>query len=130
MPVTLPPKESLIVEFKSDRNGYPDRELIEALTCLANTQGGELWLGVEDDGTASGVHPKHQDLPRLTQLIAADTSPPLQVTIKMHTLNNVTVVQIIVPEAKRLIATKEGTYLRRRLKHDGSPECIHIPSSN
>ena len=130
MPVLLPATETLTVEFKSDRNGYPDRELIEALTCLANTQGGELWLGVEDDGSASGVHPKHQDFIHLTQLIAYDTSPPLQVTIKKHHINGVVVAQIIVPEAPRLIATKEGAYLRRRLKHDGSPECIHIPSSN
>lgn len=130
VPVILPLTETLTVEFKSDRNGYPDRELIEALTCLANTQGGELWLGVEDDGSPSGVHPKHQNFNHLTQLIAYDTSPPLQVTIKAHQINNVIVAQILVPEAKRLIATKEGAYLRRRLKLDGSPECIHIPSSN
>ena len=42
VPIILPSTESMTVEFKSDRNGYPDRELIEALTCLANTQGGEL----------------------------------------------------------------------------------------
>ena len=130
VPVILPPTETLTVEFKSDRNGYPDRELIEALTCLANTQGGELWLGAEDNGTASGVHPNHQNFSHLSQLIAYDTSPPLQVTIKAHQINGVVVAQILVPEAKRLIATKEGVYLRRRLKHDGSPECIRIPSSN
>ncbi len=46
----LPPAESLTVEFKSDRKRLPDAELVEALVCLANTEGGELWLGVEDDG--------------------------------------------------------------------------------
>lgn len=130
MRVILPATESLTVEFKSDRNGYPDRELIEALTCLANTQGGELWLGVEDDGSASGLHPQHENLVHLAQLIAYDTSPPLQVTINQYQINDVIVAQILVPESKRLVATKEGVYLRRRLKHDGSPECIHIPSSN
>lgn len=35
----------------SDRARLPDNELVEALACLVNTDGGELWLGVEDDGT-------------------------------------------------------------------------------
>ncbi|MBO6226778.1 MAG: ATP-binding protein [Shewanella sp.] len=130
MPIIIPSTESMTVEFKSDRNGYPDRELIEALTCLANTQGGELWLGIEDNGSASGLHPRHQDIVQLTQLVADNTSPSLQVTVTHHQINGVTVAQILVPEAKRLVATKEGAYLRRRLKHDDTLECIHIPSSD
>jgi hypothetical protein len=47
----LPPAESLTVEFKSDRKRLSDNELVEAIVCLANAEGGELWLGVEDDGT-------------------------------------------------------------------------------
>jgi ATP-dependent DNA helicase RecG len=41
MPKRLPPRESLTVEFKSDRSKLPDRELIEALVYLANAKGGE-----------------------------------------------------------------------------------------
>lgn len=41
MPQRLPLCESLTVEFKSDRSKLPDRELIEALVCLANAEGGE-----------------------------------------------------------------------------------------
>ena len=47
--------ESLRLEFKSDRNGIPDRELVAAIVALANTEGGELLLGVEDDGTVTGI---------------------------------------------------------------------------
>lgn len=126
MPVVLPTTESLTVEFKSDRNGYPDLELIEAITCLANTAGGELWLGVEDDGSLGGLHPKHQDITRLTALIAEQTVPSLKVSIKKYTTNTVTVAQIMVPQSSTLIATQEGEYLQRRLKTDGTPECIHI----
>jgi ATP-dependent DNA helicase RecG len=43
----LPPRETLTVEFKSDRNKLSDLDPIEAITCLANTDGGELWLGIE-----------------------------------------------------------------------------------
>ena len=111
---------------KSDRNGYPDRELIEALTCLANTAGGELWLGVEDDATPSGLHLKHQNTIHLLGLIAEQTTPPLVVSIDLHCINQVLVAQIQVPRAPTLVATYEGAYLKRRLKLDGTPECIHI----
>lgn len=126
MLTVYPAAESLTVEFKSDRSGYPDRELIEALTCLANTAGGELWLGVEDNGIASGLHRSHLNLSRLTALIAMQTHPSLVVKINKRRVNNVTVAQIIVPRAGVLIATEEGAYLQRRIKADGTPECIHI----
>lgn len=130
MQTVYPAAESLTVEFKSDRSGYPDRELIEALTCLANTAGGELWLGVEDNGIASGLHRKHFNLSRLTALIAMQTHPSLVVKINKRRINNVTVAQIIVPHASVLITTEEGAYLQRRIKTDGTPECIHIDPAN
>ncbi len=45
----IPDAESLAVEFKSDRGPLPDRELIETAVCLANSEGGEIYLDVEDD---------------------------------------------------------------------------------
>lgn len=54
MPFAIPAQESLTVEFKSDRKRLPDAELVEAVVCLTNAEGGELWLGVEDDGTPTG----------------------------------------------------------------------------
>ena len=44
----IPRSESLTVEFKSDRKRLPDDELVQALVCLANTEGGELWLMMPD----------------------------------------------------------------------------------
>ena len=77
----LPPAETLTVEFKSDRKRLSDADLVEALVCLANTEGGELWLGVEDDGHATGLHADHAVLMRLAGLVAARTSPSLQVDV-------------------------------------------------
>ena len=59
MAFVIPGNETLTVEFKSDRKRLPDTELVEAVVCLANAEGGELWLGVEDDGTPTGLHPDH-----------------------------------------------------------------------
>ncbi|MBI6953300.1 DNA glycosylase AlkZ-like family protein [Pseudomonas sp. CCOS 191] len=124
MPQLLPPRESLTVEFKSDRSKLPDRELIEALICLANAEGGELWLGVEDDSTPTGLHAEHHLLEGLAGMVAARTSPSLNVQAEALDLNGVTVARIHVPKAQGEVATTSGVYLRRRLKHDGTPECV------
>ncbi|MFU5758590.1 ATP-binding protein [Pseudomonas aeruginosa] len=120
----LPPRESLTVEFKSDLKKLPDRELIEALVCLANAEGGELWLGVEDDGTPTGLHAEHRLLEGLAGMVAARTSPSLSVQAEAVELGDVTVARIRVPKAQGEVATTNGVYLRRRLKHDGTPECV------
>jgi ATP-dependent DNA helicase RecG len=124
----IPPRETLTVEFKSDQKKLSDRDLIEAITCLANTDGGELWLGVEDDGTATGLHPEHRHLNGLGGLVAARTSPSLTVQVETLTIENIEVARIQVPQAKGEVATTNGVYLRRRLKPDGTPECVPMTS--
>lgn len=120
----LPAAESLTVEFKSDRKRLPDTELVEALVCLANTEGGTLWLGVEDDGQATGLHADHALLAGLAGLVAARTSPPLQVEVQAVDILGVRVACIGVPKASGEVATTSGLSLRRRIKHDGTPECV------
>lgn len=62
MSYLIPEKETLEVEFKSDLKCLPDTELIDAVVAFANTSGGDLYLGVEDDGTVTGCHEKHRVL--------------------------------------------------------------------
>jgi predicted HTH transcriptional regulator len=124
MTPALPPQETLTIEFKSDRNKLSDRDLIEAITCLANTDGGELWLGVEDDGTPTGLHPDHQMVEGVIGLVAARTSPALTVQVDRLTIQGVQVARILVPQAKGEVATSNGVYVRRRLRPDGTPECV------
>ncbi len=45
-----PTRETLTVEFKSDRRPLPLDELYNALVAMSNTDGGVLYLGVEDNG--------------------------------------------------------------------------------
>jgi len=120
----LPPAETLTVEFKSDRRRLPDTELVEAIVCLANTEGGELWLGLEDDGTPTGLHAEHALLAGLPGLVAARTSPSLPVQVEAIELGGVAVARISVPKARMVVATNGGVYLRRRLRYDGTPECV------
>lgn len=50
--------EDLRTEFKSDVKKLSEETIVEAVVALANTEGGTLYIGVEDDGTITGVHKK------------------------------------------------------------------------
>ena len=55
--------ESLKVEFKSDRQQIGDGTIYEEVVALANTSGGTLLIGVEDDGAVTGAAPWAQHRP-------------------------------------------------------------------
>ena len=119
----IPSIETLTVEFKSDRKRLNDDELVEALVCLANAEGGELWLGVEDDGTPTGLHSAHQDVLGFAGMVAAKTSPSLAVSVEVGDVSGLRVARILVPKSSSEVSTSSGVYVRRRIKHDGTPEC-------
>ena len=48
--------ESLEVEFKSDKKILSDKDIYEIVIGLANTKGGYLFLGIEDNGTITGLN--------------------------------------------------------------------------
>jgi len=121
---TIPDKESLTVEFKSDQKRLPDRDLIAAAVCLANTDGGEIYLGVEKDGAITGLHPLHQNLTGLAALIANHTIPPLSVRVESLEVARQRLAKIIVHKSTRLVSTSEGLLQRRRLMLDGTPQCV------
>lgn len=121
---TIPPKETLTCEFKSDRKCLSDKELLEAIICLANTDGGDLYLGVEDNGTVTGLHPNHGNLQGLAALVANRTVPPLVVEVEELVQDDLHVACISVPQAVDPIATTDGTTKRRRLDVNGKPECV------
>jgi ATP-dependent DNA helicase RecG len=120
----IPSQESLTCEFKSDRKCLPDRELIEAVVCLANGPGGDIYLGVENDGTVTGLHPRHQQLDRLAALIANRTQPNQTVSIKRLQIKDTLVAKISVPASATPVATHDGVLKRRRLQANGEPECV------
>lgn len=122
---TIPTTESMSVEFKSDqKGGLSDRDLVEAIVCLANADGGTLFVGVEKDGTISGLDVKHQDVSRLPGLVANRTSPSVNVTAEVITEEGFLVAAIKVPICREIVATSDGRCVRRRLDQTGEPQCM------
>ena len=99
----IPERETLTVEFKSDRDRLSDRDLIAAVTCLANTEGGDIYLGVEDDGTVTGLHPAHRNLMGLTALIANLTSPPLTARVEAIDVERRRIAKISLPKRRKVL---------------------------
>lgn len=70
-------KKSLTVEFKSDRTKISDDVIVEAVVAMANTDGGDIYLGFEDDGQIMGLHKDHLDPTRLAAFVANKTVPSI-----------------------------------------------------
>lgn len=121
-----PIKETLVIEFKSDRNCYPMGKLYEDLVGMANTDGGCLFLGMEDDSTPTGVNTQHANLQSMEASIQDHTVPSLFVHTHMEEWDGKSVLVIEVPISRQLMMTSEGKYLRRRLKRDGTPETVAL----
>ena len=118
----LPKKETLTIEFKSDRGkGYSDESLVDEIVGMTNTEGGTLYLGIEDDGRVSGIVKQHQDPIGLAALIANRTRPSLSVRTEILYSDDLPVMVISIPKSYSVIATASGKILKRRLKVDGGP---------
>lgn len=117
-------KETSSLEFKSDLKRLPDDDLLDAVVALANSDGGTVYLGVEDDGTPTGIDKVHQDVVGLSAMIANRTVPPVSARAQIVGTEKTPVMQIDVPKSRSVVSTKSGKVLRRRMKVDGTPESV------
>lgn len=123
--------ETLSVEFKGEeRSPLNDRDLVEAVVCLANRTGTEpswLLIGVEDDGRITGASPRHAgatDPDKLAALIAGRTRPALSVHVEIVDLGGRALLVIQVPPQRQPVGTSDGVFLRRTIGGDGRPACL------
>lgn len=120
--------ERFEVEFKGEaRKPLDDRELVEAVVCLANGAGGTLLVGVEDDGRVTGALPRHgsyTDPRRVQAYVANNTIPGLTVQCEVLAMDGYSVVCIQVPHARTPTSTQAGVFRRRAVGGDGKPACV------
>lgn len=123
--------ESFTVEFKRGQSSaMSDTDIVDAVICLANGDGGLLLIGVEDDGTITGLEPRHGTTTQthlLQAMILNKTEAPLTTLIEVVELGGMPVAVIDVPKAPIPIGSKSGKYVRRSIRADGKPECVAYP---
>lgn len=99
-------QESETLELKG---AWTDRALAD-LAAFANTQGGTLILGVEDDGRVVGVQADDQEVQRLANLITSRLG--ITPSIRVEEMEGKAVIVIRV-EPMRGLVPHNGRYLRR-----------------
>lgn len=110
----LPSSETQLVEFKSFLGGISDKELARSLCAFANTDGGEIYLGVTDSGKAVGLKVSPQILDRVQNAAREGCTPPVSVTLSNIPLrDNLSVLKISTARSGNLHSTSDGqSYIR------------------
>ncbi|WP_209331009.1 AlbA family DNA-binding domain-containing protein [Lunatimonas salinarum] len=78
--------EGLKLEFKK-KAAHPEK-IVRELIAFANTEGGYLLIGVDDDGTVSGQRFIEEEIYVMDKAIAELVHPPLQVQKEILHLNH------------------------------------------
>ena len=96
----IPDKESLSVEFKSvPKSGLSDSAILDTVIGMTNTYGGILYIGVDNDGTISGIpaESKWANPTKVSAFVADNTVPLLFVECERHNIDNKIVVSVTIP---------------------------------
>ncbi len=119
-----PSQETLTVEFKSDKKCLPMDDLYKEVVAMANTDGGIICLGMENNGTVTGLNSQHSNTVKMAANIQNNTVPPQYTIMNIENWDGYPVLIIEVKASTQLVMTSDGRYMRRRMKQDGTPEAI------
>ena len=112
--ISLP--EGKTLEFKRDLSS--PKPLLRTLVAFANTAGGRLIVGVDDDRRVIGVEQPLDEEERLCNLIADSISPRLVPNVELMTVEGKTVLVVEVflsglrPHYLRSEGAENGVYVR------------------
>lgn len=120
--------ETLEREFKGEsRCSINDQVIYDGVVALANTKGGMLLIGVEDDGQITGAQPRHQTLTdplRLQSAIFNNTVPSINTRVSVLAHPKGEVIAIEVDQYPEPCATAQGRSLHRTIGADGKPQSV------
>lgn len=99
--------ETLHAEFKAEQ-AHAD-SLAAAFASFLNSEGGVLWLGLEDDGSVSGIADVDAARQRVDQILANNITPRATAFIEQVSVDGRTVLKITLPKGlDRPYYTRQG----------------------
>src|SRR5512133_849229 len=89
--------ESDTVEFKRKFSGY--EKIAREMIAIANTRGGMLLIGVDDDGTIVGVRSEKSEIDLVMAAAEHYCEPPIEAEIDIIEVDGEDVIAIRIPES-------------------------------
>jgi predicted HTH transcriptional regulator len=89
--------ESDTVEFKRRFSEF--EKIAKEMIALANTRGGLLLFGIDDDGTIVGVASEKGEIELITSAAEFYSDPPIDIEIEIIDIEGVDVVAVSIPES-------------------------------
>ena len=91
-----PLQENQYIEFKSE--AVKAMHLAEEIVAFANSEGGEIWLGIEDDGSISGLSRSYEeDVMNIGRTLCI---PPLRLIYEPFEIDGRQVARVQIPSGK------------------------------
>ena len=119
--------ECLGIEFKSDKRQISDSEIYEDVVAMANTDGGVILIGVEDNRMVTGAKVRHGetiDPYKIRAAIFNNTRPPINTRVSVVVVQGEKVITIEVDKVPEICATASGKCVKRVIGSDGKPQNI------
>jgi predicted HTH transcriptional regulator len=91
--------ESSRLEFK--RKLSSPEKIAKEIAALANTRGGQLLIGVDDDGTIVGVRSEKSEIDIIQSACGICIEPPVRYDIDIVSIYGTDVIVADIPESKR-----------------------------
>jgi predicted HTH transcriptional regulator len=88
--------EGALVEFKRTLTHLP--KVAKTLTALANSRGGVVLIGVDDNGQILGINPEEESF-MVTQAAQHYVQPALHLSLQEYEFDGQTVLAVFVPES-------------------------------
>ncbi|QXO93738.1 putative DNA binding domain-containing protein [Methanospirillum purgamenti] len=120
--------EGLGREFKSELHRLQtDDDIVSDIVAMANTEGGVLLLGVEDDGTITGTPDRKGadiDPVKIKATIYTKTVPNINTRVTKQILDDAQVLAIEVEPYPEICSTSQGKALHRIIDTKGKPQSV------
>lgn len=111
----IPQGEGLHREFKEARNRLP-KNLFESIAAFLNTDGGTVFLGVDDHGSITGVESEAVDAMKAELASLSNNpqkiDPPYLLFPHSHEIEGRTIITVQVPNSSQFHKTRGEIYLR------------------
>lgn len=89
--------ESTRVEFK--RKVTTAQKIAKEISAMANTKGGHLFVGIDDDGTIYGIHSEKSEIELINLACQFHIFPPIDVEIEIFSIKTKDIIVVKIPES-------------------------------